>query len=28
MKDMNNIIKNINLENKTTYIIDKSWFII
>jgi predicted Zn-dependent peptidase len=24
MKDMNNIIKNINLENKTTYIIDKS----
>ena len=28
MKDMNKIIKNINLDNKTTYIIDKSWFII
>ena len=27
LKDMEDIIVKINLENKTTYIINKSWFI-
>ena len=27
LKDMNKIIKNIDLDNKTIYIINKSWFI-
>ena len=28
IKDMNKIIKHINLDNKTVYIINKSWFIL
>ena len=28
IKDMNKIIKHINLNNKTVYIINKSWFML